>query len=67
MARGFTLEIEDRGLSMDEESLAAANARLAEPPEFDLSDSAQLGLFVVGGWPSGTGSRSPCGPRRSAG
>ncbi|GAA3932048.1 hypothetical protein GCM10023085_11700 [Actinomadura viridis] len=48
VARGFTLEIEDRGLSMDEESLAAANARLAEPPEFDLSDSAQLGLFVVG-------------------
>ncbi|MFI0351814.1 nitrate- and nitrite sensing domain-containing protein [Actinomadura sp. 9N407] len=48
VARGFTLEIEDRGLSMDEPSLAAANARLAEPPEFDLSDSAQLGLFVVG-------------------
>ncbi|MFC5754365.1 nitrate- and nitrite sensing domain-containing protein, partial [Actinomadura rugatobispora] len=48
VARGFTIEIEDRGLSMDEESLAAANARLASPPEFDLSDSAQLGLFVVG-------------------
>ena len=48
VARGFTIEIEDRGLSMDEESLAAANARLANPPEFDLSDSAQLGLFVVG-------------------
>ncbi|WP_395106484.1 nitrate- and nitrite sensing domain-containing protein [Actinomadura sp. SCN-SB] len=48
VARGFTLEIEDRGLSMDETSLAAANERLANPPEFDLSDSAQLGLFVVG-------------------
>ncbi|WP_344593078.1 sensor histidine kinase [Actinomadura vinacea] len=48
VARGFTIEIEDRGLSMDEASLAAANERLANPPEFDLSDSAQLGLFVVG-------------------
>jgi signal transduction histidine kinase len=47
-AHGFSLEIEDRGLSMDEESLTRANARLASPPEFDLSDSAQLGLFVVG-------------------
>ncbi|MEW2358398.1 nitrate- and nitrite sensing domain-containing protein [Spirillospora sp. NPDC029432] len=48
VARGFSMEIEDRGLSMDAKSLAEANARLAEPPEFDLSDSAQLGLFVVG-------------------
>lgn len=48
VGHGFTLEIEDRGLSMDPESLARANERLANPPEFDLSDSAQLGLFVVG-------------------
>ncbi|HEV7930872.1 MAG TPA: nitrate- and nitrite sensing domain-containing protein [Actinomadura sp.] len=47
-AHGFSLEIEDRGLSMDEESLVRANERLSAPPEFDLSDSAQLGLFVVG-------------------
>ncbi|MCW2898653.1 MAG: hypothetical protein JWO67_918 [Streptosporangiaceae bacterium] len=46
-AHGFSLEIEDRGLSMDEESLVRANERLVSPPEFDLSDSAQLGLFVV--------------------
>jgi signal transduction histidine kinase len=48
VAHGFSLEIEDRGLSMNEESLAAANQRLAEPPEFDLSDTTRLGLFVVG-------------------
>ncbi|MFG2016276.1 sensor histidine kinase [Actinomadura geliboluensis] len=48
VSHGFTLEVEDRGLSMDEASLAAANERLATAAEFDLSDSAQLGLFVVG-------------------
>ncbi|TDD62946.1 sensor histidine kinase, partial [Actinomadura darangshiensis] len=48
VSHGFTLEVEDRGLSMDEPSLAAANQRLATAAEFDLSDSAQLGLFVVG-------------------
>ncbi|TMQ90224.1 HAMP domain-containing protein, partial [Actinomadura soli] len=48
VAHGFTLEVEDRGLSMDAAGLAAANERLATAAEFDLSDSAQLGLFVVG-------------------
>ncbi|WP_169806784.1 nitrate- and nitrite sensing domain-containing protein [Actinomadura macra] len=48
VSHGYTLEVEDRGLSMDEPSLAAANERLASAAEFDLSDSAQLGLFVVG-------------------
>ncbi|NVI90812.1 nitrate- and nitrite sensing domain-containing protein, partial [Actinomadura sp. BRA 177] len=48
VSHGFTLEVEDRGLSMDEPSLAGANERLATAAEFDLSDSAQLGLFVVG-------------------
>ncbi|WP_433227376.1 sensor histidine kinase [Actinomadura formosensis] len=47
VAHGFTLEVEDRGLSMEEPNLAAANERLASAGEFDLSDSAQLGLFVV--------------------
>ncbi|MFG2006337.1 nitrate- and nitrite sensing domain-containing protein [Spirillospora sp. NPDC048911] len=47
-ARGFIVEIDDRGLGMTPEALAAANERLASPGEFDLSDSAQLGLFVVG-------------------
>ncbi|WP_242901222.1 sensor histidine kinase [Actinomadura terrae] len=48
VASGFAIEVEDRGLGMTDEALRAANARLAEPPEFDPSDSAQLGLFVVG-------------------
>ncbi|HEY7488302.1 MAG TPA: nitrate- and nitrite sensing domain-containing protein [Streptosporangiaceae bacterium] len=48
VAHGFAVEIEDRGLSMDPAALAAANERLADPPEFDLSNSARLGLFVVG-------------------
>ena len=48
VAHGFAVEIEDRGLSMDPAALAAANERLADPPEFDLSSSARLGLFVVG-------------------
>ncbi|GAA4627187.1 nitrate- and nitrite sensing domain-containing protein [Actinoallomurus vinaceus] len=48
VAHGFAFEVEDRGLSMDQASLDRANERLASPPEFDLSNSAQLGLFVVG-------------------
>ncbi|MBO2450369.1 nitrate- and nitrite sensing domain-containing protein [Actinomadura barringtoniae] len=47
VASGFAIEIEDRGLGMSEDALVTANARLADPPEFDPSDSAQLGLFVV--------------------
>ncbi|WP_149264221.1 nitrate- and nitrite sensing domain-containing protein [Actinomadura sp. K4S16] len=47
VASGFAIEVEDRGLGMTEEALRRANERLAHPPEFDPSDSAQLGLFVV--------------------
>ena len=38
------------------EEYAALNARLANPPEFDLADSDRLGLFVVASWPPGTAS-----------
>ena len=48
VGNGFAVEIEDRGLGMSEEKLAEINHRLANPPEFDLSDSDQLGLFVAG-------------------
>ncbi|MFD0656422.1 sensor histidine kinase [Thermocatellispora tengchongensis] len=48
VARGYALEIEDRGLGLGQEELDAINARLAQPPEFDLADSDRLGLFVVG-------------------
>jgi signal transduction histidine kinase len=47
VGRGFAVEIEDRGLGISEEKMAEINANLANPPEFDLSGSEQLGLFVA--------------------
>ena len=47
VANGFTLEVHDRGLGMAQEALLDANLRLAETPEFELSDTDRLGLFVV--------------------
>lgn len=47
VANGFTLEIHDRGLGMAPDMLLDANLRLAETPEFELSDTDRLGLFVV--------------------
>ncbi|MCA1221039.1 nitrate- and nitrite sensing domain-containing protein [Streptomyces sp. 8L] len=46
-AGGFILEIHDRGLGMPPDALLEANLRLAETPEFELSDTDRLGLFVV--------------------
>ncbi|WP_329258782.1 sensor histidine kinase [Actinoallomurus sp. NBC_01490] len=46
--KGYAVEIEDRGIGMNEAELADANQRLAYPPEFDLADSDRLGLFIVG-------------------
>ncbi|MFG1705078.1 nitrate- and nitrite sensing domain-containing protein [Nonomuraea sp. M3C6] len=46
-ANGFALEVEDRGLGLSQVILDELNARLADPPEFDLADSDRLGLFVV--------------------
>ncbi|MFC0550304.1 nitrate- and nitrite sensing domain-containing protein [Planotetraspora thailandica] len=46
-ANGFALEVEDRGLGISQATLERLNARLVEPPEFDLADSDRLGLFVV--------------------
>ncbi|MDI3423271.1 ATP-binding protein [Streptomyces luteolus] len=43
---GAVLEIEDRGLGMGDEALAAANEKI-HAPDIDLLDSRQLGLFVV--------------------
>ncbi|MCG5220645.1 nitrate- and nitrite sensing domain-containing protein [Streptosporangium sp. KLBMP 9127] len=48
VARGYALEVEDRGLGMGPAEYAAINHRLTHPPEFDLADSDRLGLFVVG-------------------
>jgi signal transduction histidine kinase len=46
-ANGFALEVEDRGLGLNRTTMDELNARLANPPEFDLTDSDRLGLFVV--------------------
>ncbi|WP_239136994.1 sensor histidine kinase, partial [Sphaerisporangium rufum] len=46
-ANGFALEVEDRGLGMTDATLEQINARLVNPPEFDLVDSDRMGLFVV--------------------
>jgi Histidine kinase-, DNA gyrase B-, and HSP90-like ATPase len=48
VAKGYAIEIEDRGIGMDETELGDANLRLMNSPEFDLADSDRLGLFVVG-------------------
>lgn len=43
---GAVLEIEDRGLGMGDEALAAANEKI-RTTDIDLLDSRRLGLFVV--------------------
>ncbi|WP_246274636.1 nitrate- and nitrite sensing domain-containing protein [Phytohabitans houttuyneae] len=48
VANGFVVEIEDRGLGMSEQELDAANDLVSNPPEFNLSSTARLGLYVVG-------------------
>ncbi|HEX9032758.1 MAG TPA: nitrate- and nitrite sensing domain-containing protein [Streptosporangiaceae bacterium] len=48
VARGIVVEVEDRGLGMNESQIEQLNATLAEPPLFDPSGSDQLGLFIAG-------------------
>jgi signal transduction histidine kinase len=47
VANGYCIEVEDRGLGIPIDTMSVLNERLARPPEFDLADSDQLGLFVV--------------------
>ncbi len=47
VANGFAIAVEDRGLGMSAQRIGEFNDRLANPPEFNPSDSEQLGLFVV--------------------
>ncbi|MEV0429134.1 nitrate- and nitrite sensing domain-containing protein [Micromonospora sp. NPDC050495] len=47
VGNGFAIEIEDRGLGMGEEELAAANHRIVDRSELNLADAARLGLYVV--------------------
>jgi signal transduction histidine kinase len=48
VAGGMAIEVEDRGLGLSSAELAEINERLASPRDFDLADSQQLGLFIVG-------------------
>ena len=48
VANGFAIEIDDRGLGIDPDQLGEINAQLASPPDFDLANADQLGLFVGG-------------------
>ena len=45
---GAMVEIEDRGIGMSAHEISDANERLAHPPEFDVSVSRMMGLYVVG-------------------
>lgn len=47
VANGYAVEIEDRGLGIGAETRRLLNQRLADPPDFDVADTDQLGLFVV--------------------
>lgn len=47
VANGFALEIDDRGLGLTPDDMHESNLRLGETPEFELSDTDRLGLFVV--------------------
>jgi hypothetical protein len=47
VANGFAIDIEDRGLGMTDDKLTEINKRIADPPDFNLQSSVQLGLFVV--------------------
>jgi signal transduction histidine kinase len=48
VANGFAIEVEDRGLGIPPAQMAALNAQLADPPDFDRADADRLGLFVAG-------------------
>jgi signal transduction histidine kinase len=48
VGRGYAIEVEDRGLGIPPEKLAEINHNFAQPPQFDLSGSERLGLFVAG-------------------
>jgi hypothetical protein len=48
VGRGFAVEIEDRGLGISPTRMDEINANLDNPPQFDLSGSDRLGLFIAG-------------------
>ena len=44
----FAVEVQDLGLGLPDGQLAEINRDLASPPDFDLSRSDRLGLFIAG-------------------
>jgi signal transduction histidine kinase len=58
VARGFAVEIEDRGPGIAADRLEAINHGLARPHWFDLSGGDQLGVFVAGHLASRHGIRA---------
>ena len=48
VARGLSVEIEDRGLGMTDAQVEAANATIADPPGFEQMGTEQLGLYIAG-------------------
>ena len=48
LASGLAVEVEDRGLGITTAELAQVNERLASPGDSELSNGAQLGLYIVG-------------------
>ncbi|WP_312878126.1 sensor histidine kinase [Lentzea indica] len=44
----IAIRIHDRGVGMQEDDVTEANAKLAEPPEVDVSVAREMGLYVVG-------------------
>ncbi|PZT77233.1 MULTISPECIES: sensor histidine kinase [unclassified Streptomyces] len=50
VSRGLAIEVEDRGLGMEKEQLAAANELMSRPPRMDVlahADDIRLGLYVI--------------------
>ncbi|WP_231114911.1 nitrate- and nitrite sensing domain-containing protein [Lentzea aerocolonigenes] len=42
------IRIHDRGVGMQDADIAESNAKLADPPEVDVSVAREMGLYVVG-------------------
>jgi signal transduction histidine kinase len=49
MTRGreLAIQITDQGVGMTEDEIAAANERLADPPDLDVAVTRRMGLYVV--------------------
>jgi signal transduction histidine kinase len=48
VGHGFAVEVQDLGLGLPDGQLKEINRDLASPPDFDLSRSDRLGLFIAG-------------------